>query len=128
MVPVDSVGGWPGAIHMVLVKVQSPASLASASCCGPGVIDFCQASISAGLGAPAGAAGGAAGAGRRGGRRGGQSGGGSRRGGRRGGRFGAMLVLGEGGDGEDEQREGGGGTAKFHRVSPVVVSRQPTAK
>src|SRR5262249_21156711 len=47
MVPVDSVGGWPGAIHILFVKVQSPASRASFFCGSPGAMAFIIASISA---------------------------------------------------------------------------------
>src|SRR5436309_15831007 len=49
------MGGWLGSIHIVLVKVQSPARRARRFCGSPGVAAFCLASISAWLG-PAGGA------------------------------------------------------------------------
>src|SRR5215203_1862793 len=49
MVPLESSGGWLGSIHILLVKVQSPALRARCLCGSPGVMAFVMASISAGF-------------------------------------------------------------------------------
>src|SRR5215203_4480483 len=54
MVPLDSIAGWLGSIHILLVNVQSPARRARFLCGSPGLMAFIMASSGAPMAGAAG--------------------------------------------------------------------------